>query len=340
MPAMCASSNILEPSEANIQYCADLLRSDHLVAVPTETVYGLAGNSFSEAAVRKIFQTKGRPLIDPLISHFAEAEAAFECVESNTEAKLLAQSLWPGPLTMVLPKKPIVPDLVTAGLPSAAIRVPAHPVFRKLLAQLDFPLAAPSANPFGYVSPTRASHVAVTLGDRVTAILDAGPCSHGIESTIIDLRVPSSPRILRPGPIPAGVIAAILKIPEVSLLEATPTSGPQLAPGMLSKHYSPKASIRILPHGESAHAALSVPDNLRTAIIFNQRPAQLPDTSADLFWLSESDDLEAVARNFFHLLQKCDQAGYDQLIVEAAPDQELGLAINDRLRRAAAKASL
>lgn len=337
MPLMCDFSNILEPTEANILHCAQLLRRDELVAVPTETVYGLAGNSFSETAVRKIFQTKGRPLIDPLISHFVDKASAFDCVEANEESALLADHFWPGPLTMVLPKKPIIPDLVTAGLPSAAIRVPEHPIFRNLLGQIEFPLAAPSANPFGYVSPTRASHVAATLGDRIAAILDAGPCSHGIESTIVDLRKPGSPRILRPGPISAQMLSEILKVDIPSSSQASVPEGPQAAPGLLSKHYSPKATIRILPHGSIAEWEAPAQTDQRTAIIFNQRPALASASAADIFWLAETNDLEAVARNFFHLIQKCDQAGYEYLIVESAPENGIGIAINDRLRRAAAK---
>lgn len=335
---MTDAAQILELNEDNLTRCASLLREDRLVAVPTETVYGLAGNSLSEHAAHQIFTVKGRPLIDPLISHFYDTAAAFSHVRANADARRLADAFWPGPLTLVLPKGPRIPDLVTAGLPSAAVRVPAHPAMRRLLARIDFPLAAPSANPFGYVSPTRAEHVATTLGSRLAAILDAGPCQHGIESTIVDLREQGNAKLLRPGPIDTDALEATLGQPVAgSSGPATGDRSAQTAPGMLSKHYSPNATIEIRPHGAPLASPKPDDQNPATALIFNQRPTPMPASKEPVFWLSEGGNLSEIGQNFFHLLQQCDQMGCTRLIVEAAPEGGVGTAINDRLRRAAAK---
>ena len=335
---MLSAGKILELNSANLDYCARSLRDNHLVAIPTETVYGLAGNSLSESAVRKIFSVKGRPLIDPLISHFFSASAAFDHVIENPGARKLAETFWPGPLTIILPKKPTIPDLVTAGLPSAAIRVPAHPALRDLLRRLDFPLAAPSANPFGYVSPTRPDHVSMTLGSKITAILDGGVCQHGIESTIIDLRDEKTPKILRPGPISAQTLSETLdtRVRVDSAADRADDSA-LISPGMLKKHYSPKPKIEVRRLGEALPVEIHAFPEERTAIILNSKPGTTAKITDNIFWLSETSDLELIARNFFHLIQKCDQQGYARLIVEESPNEGIGIAINDRLHRAAAK---
>ena len=317
----------LKSDPSAVKECAALLRSDELIAVPTETVYGLAGNALSGQAVRKIFDVKGRPLIDPLITHFKDAAHAFSYVQYSSPAETLAAAFWPGPLTLVLNKLPDIPDLVTAGLSSAAIRVPNQPTMQALLRELDFPLAAPSANPFGYVSPTRAEHVARTLGSKISAILDGGHCQHGIESTIIDLREPQMPRILRPGPISAKQIEIVLGC----RIDSSPNSsaqGAQTSPGQLSKHYSPRAKIEIVEHGE-----LKPPFREGAAIIANKKPPA--NGLKNLYWLSENGDLEEIAKNFFALIQKLDRMQYTSLIVEAALHEGIGIALNDRLRRAA-----
>jgi L-threonylcarbamoyladenylate synthase len=298
------------------------------VAVPTETVYGLAGNALSEKAVRKIFNVKGRPLIDPLITHFKSASAAFAHVHGSDAAEALAAEFWPGPLTMVLAKTPIIPDLVTSGLRSAAVRVPSQPLMLALLKILDFPLAAPSANPFGYVSPTRPEHVAQTLGSKIAAILDGGPCLHGIESTVLDMRNPRAPRILRPGPICPAAIEAILGR-KVDTPQDSQPEGAQISPGQLTKHYSPKTKIKIVANGQ-LHFSLQKGE----AIIANRKPAIT--TQDHVYWLSEDGELEELARNFFDLIQKLDRMHYTCLTIEAAPDVGIGIAYNDRLRRAAA----
>jgi L-threonylcarbamoyladenylate synthase len=262
-----------------------------------------------------------------LITHFGSASAAFSHVIASDTAEKLASEFWPGPLTLVLDKLPVIPDLVTAGLSSAAIRVPNQPLLQALLQNLDFPLAAPSANPFGYVSPTRPEHVAQTLGSRIQAILDGGSCEHGLESTVLDLRNPKRPQLLRPGPICAeeleGLIGSKLHQP------ANPTANSaQVSPGQLTKHYSPKTKIVILEHGQIK----PVPSN-GEAIMVNQKPAT--SVQEHVYWLSEDGDLTTIARNFFDLLQKLDRMGYSKILVESASEQGLGIAVNDRLLRAA-----
>lgn len=325
---MTEHANILNGDSQALETCAALLRNDELVAVPTETVYGLAGNALSEKAVRKIFHVKGRPLIDPLITHFKSADAAFSHVRGSNLAELLAAEFWPGPLTMVLEKMPSIPDLVTAGLSSAAVRVPKQAIIRALLQKLDFPLAAPSANPFGYVSPTRPEHVAQTLGPKIGAILDGGSSQHGIESTVVDLRNDGKIRILRPGPICAEEIESLLgrKILQGEGFSSTEVA--QTSPGQLAKHYSPATTIEIVAHGQ-----LEFSHREGVATIANKRPIGIEQD--DVYWLSEKGELVEVARNFFDTILKLDRMNYSKIVIEAAPQEGLGVALNDRLRRAA-----
>jgi len=324
---MSFQAEILAPSEANLERVADYLRGGQVVGVPTETVYGLAGNALDEAAVRKIFEVKGRPLIDPLIVHFSSLQAATKHAIFNDRALELVERFWPGALTLVLAKKPSIPDLVTAGMPSVAIRVPGHPVFHSLLEKLDFPLAAPSANPFGYVSPTLAEHVQATLGERIPAILDGGACQHGVESTIVDLRDPDTPKILRPGPISAealGILSATITS------SAKDDASAQSAPGMLTQHYSPRTPITLFNHGSQPRDSAE-----NEAVIFNAKPETI--IGSDVFWLSENGDLNEIAHNLFMLIQKLDAGSYARIHVERAAAYEIGVAVNDRLTRAAAK---
>lgn len=325
---MAPREYILNASPQSIEECAELLRKDELVAVPTETVYGLAGNALSEVAVRKIFNVKGRPLIDPLITHFKDADAAFSHVLRSDLAEALAREFWPGPLTLVLDKMPTIPDLVTAGLNSAAVRVPRQPQMQALLQTLDFPLAAPSANPFGYVSPTLPGHVAQTLGPKIAAILDGGSCQHGIESTVLDLRDSGNIRLLRPGPICAEAIESLLGRKVIQAQASNSTRGAQTSPGQLTKHYSPKTKIEIVEHGRLEFFAQK-----GTATVANKRPVGMEQD--DIYWLSESGDLAELSKNFFATIQKLDRMGYKKFIIEAAPQRGLGVALNDRLRRAA-----
>lgn len=323
---MHSSCERLLPSEENLLRCAGFLKDGEVIGLPTETVYGLAGNALNEASVRKIFEVKGRPLIDPLIVHFDSAESAAKHVLLNDRARELATRFWPGALTIVLPKKASIPDMVTAGLPSVAIRVPAHPVFRSLLRRIDFPLAAPSANPFGYVSPTCAAHVQKTLGHRICAVLDGGASQYGVESTIADLRDPDRPKILRPGP----VSAAELGFQNVDAPSRAADREAQTAPGMLTQHYSPHTRIELFAHAtEPAHV------DSGAAVIYNAKPPMGPGPNH--FWLSEDGQLDVVARNLFMLIQKLDAGDYTRLHIEMAPDVGIGSAVNDRLSRAAAK---
>ncbi|CAA6679482.1 MULTISPECIES: L-threonylcarbamoyladenylate synthase [unclassified Lentimonas] len=328
------SSKVLETNTANLDLCAELLRSGEVVGMPTETVYGLAGNALNEASVRKIFDVKGRPLIDPLIVHFSNLEDAEIHIESSDSVRELAAAFWPGPLTMVVPKKGSIPDIVTAGLPSVAIRVPQHPTFRSILERLDFPLAAPSANPFGYVSPTLANHVAHTLGSRIQAVLDGGSCAYGLESTIIDLRTPKAPIILRHGPITEAQINETLNV-QVATKTATSDDGSaQSAPGLLTKHYSPNTRVTLLPHGQAI--TCNTAPSRSIALIANKKP-EWHTGQPNIFWLSESGDLNDIAHNLFELIQRLDQQNFEQMWIEQADHIGLGQAINDRLCRAAAK---
>lgn len=325
---MTHACKILQASAENIDLCVNLLRYGAVIGVPTETVYGLAGNALKGESVRKIFEVKGRPLLDPLIVHFSSIEQAEAHVEFNERARALAAQFWPGALTLVLPKKDTISDLVTAGLPSVAVRVPGHPIFRSLLERLDFPLAAPSANPFGYVSPTLAEHVAATLGDRILAVLDGGACEHGVESTIVDLRKPDAPMILRPGPLSAEQLG----MQNVGVeLKQTSNKSAQPAPGMLTLHYSPNTPITLFRHGERPSYVQQ-----SEAVLYNTKPAT-DKLAENTFWLSESGDLTEIAHNLFMLIQKLDVRGYTQLQVERAEDVDIGIAVNDRLSRAAAK---
>ena len=330
MPKLC---NLYSPTAANIKLCANLLRGGDVVGVPTETVYGLAGNALSHDCAHKIFNVKGRPLIDPLIVHFADTAAAKIHIVNNDAIDKLAAVFWPGPLTMVVGKRASIPDLITAGLPSVAIRVPQHPVFRKLLQQVDFPLAAPSANPFGYVSPTLASHVQRTLGNKIKAILDGGPCNFGLESTIVDLRDPARPAILRHGPITQEQLSQAL---DQLVADHSFTAGEnqaQSAPGQLSKHYSPNAQVQLLSAEE---IKTTTPPDSHCAHIWLSKPCS-QDITPHIYWLSESSALDEIAHNLFELIQRLDQQGYSTLKIEFAPNIGIGQAINDRLRRAAAK---
>ena len=321
----------LPPTDASLRRCAELLRDGHPVAVPTETVYGLAADARNEDAVRRIFEVKGRPLIDPLIVHCADPGAVRAYATAPPGLDRLATAFWPGPLTVVLPKKDTIPGLVTAGLPSVAIRIPAHPLFRRLLETFGGPLAAPSANPFGYVSPTRAAHVTRTLGTRIGAVLDGGPCEHGVESTILDLRTPERPRILREGPVDRVALGDVLGTPVEAAAHTTETGDrPAVSPGQLDRHYSPRTRIRLFGPGEPPPP---VSDGDATVRI------RKPDTDATgdaVFWLSEDGDLATAARNLYDLLQRLDARGYHCLHVERPENTGIGRALNDRLTRAAA----
>ena len=311
-----------------------MLANGGIVALPTETVYGLAANARDPIACRRIFEIKGRPFLDPLIVHVPDLEGAAKLAYMNPEAEFLASEFWPGPLTIVLPRKLEVPDIVTAGLPSVALRMSRHPLLQEVLRCSGLALAAPSANPFGYVSPTRAEHVLNTLGDKVEHLLDGGNCEIGIESTIIDLRDGDSPTLLRPGAITQDMLSHVLNREVRAEYSARGESEKEAvpAPGLLDRHYSPATPLILFSPGETP-----VPHSGgKAAVVFftkRESPA-LPEHSS-AFWLTEDGEAEEAARQLFHLMQQLDAQGFAAIYMEMAPESGLGPAINDRLRKAA-----
>lgn len=304
---------------------AQLLKQGKLVAIPTETVYGLAGNAFDKESVLSIFETKNRPQFDPLIVHSSGAEWVKEHVaEIPSVARTLMDEFWPGPMTLVLPKKPIVPDLVTSGLDNVAVRVPSHPMTQDLLRMLDFPLAAPSANPFGYVSPTTAQHVQDQLGDRIDYILDGGPTTVGLESTIIGFE-DGKPMVFRLGGLSIDVIEDIIGKVEVSLNQS---SDPK-APGMLKSHYAPGKPLYFGNPGE----IITKFEGKRIGFLgFMTRLEFLPPDRQLL--LSPRGDFHEAAVNLFAFMREFEKFPVDLILAEKLPEIGLGKAINDRLRRA------
>jgi len=304
-----------------------LLHANELVAIPTETVYGLAGNAFSDVAVAKIFAAKNRPAFDPLIVHTSHYERITELVlDIPSPAQKLAAAFMPGPITLLLPKRERIPDIVTAGSTIVAVRVPDHPLTLQLLRALDFPLAAPSANPFGYISPTRAGHVARQLGDRISYILDGGPCAVGLESTIVGFPE-GQPTVFRKGGIAVEDIEA--QIGPVQVREHS-SSNPQ-APGMLKSHYAPGVPVLLgdIPQLLEQHAGKRI-----GLLTFQNQYKEVPEEHQVV--LSSAGDLTEAARHLFSGLRYLDQLPLDLIIAEPVPERGLGRAINDRLRRAAA----
>jgi L-threonylcarbamoyladenylate synthase len=291
-------------------------------------VYGLAGNALNEQAVLRIFEVKKRPSFDPLIVHiYGVDEVEKYALSFPPKLAVLAQAFWPGPLTLLLPKKGIVPDLVTSGLDRVALRVPAHPLARTLLKALPFPLAAPSANPFGYISPTTAMHVQAQLGQHIPYILDGGTCSVGLESTIVG-QEEEDVVLYRLGGISPESIRAVIGPVRIMLNESSNPS----APGMLKSHYAPRVPLRLCSL-EEMHQ-VSGPGR-PGAITFREEPA-IPGIHVQLHLSAQGDMLEA-ARNLFAALRHMDASGLDFILAEPVPNEGLGQAINDRLRRAAAE---
>jgi len=322
----------------DIHEAARLLRAGQVVAIPTETVYGLAANAFDEAAVLSVFQVKRRPSFDPLIVHIARRSDLDRLVgDLPPGAEALMAAFWPGPLTLVLPKGRAVPDLVTSGLDTVGIRMPAHPIAQALLQELDFPLAAPSANPFGYVSPTTARHVADQLGDRIPYILDGGPCVVGIESTIIgwalgaDDRTPDTAQpgrwvLYRPGGIPTTRIEEV--IGRVPVPQKQKNVLP-MAPGMMESHYAPHKPL----HVGNVTALLTEHGSGRSGVLsFSTRYDAMMNEV-----LSPAGDLNEAARHLFAALRRLDAIDCAVILAEHFPEEGLGSAINDRLLRASFK---
>jgi L-threonylcarbamoyladenylate synthase len=334
---------IFRPSAINLARLAAILRRGDLVGVPSETVYGLAADALNPSACAKIFAAKGRPTTDPLIVHLASADDLGRVARSNPAALALAAAFWPGPLTLVLPKLAVVPDLVSAGLSTVAVRVPAHPVFRRLIRLSGCPLAAPSANPFGYISPTSAAHVRDGLtGTSLRAVLDGGECLVGVESTIVDLTNPSRPRLLRPGGLNAAAIERVLGQKLVRPRRKTISIGVAApAPGMLSRHYSPRTPLILHKRLEVREAAALAPDEV---CLLLRRPASAEFkrlstvTLRRIRWLSERGELTEMAKNLFATLRILDGEGWRRIHAARVPSVDgLAPAINDRLERAAAR---
>lgn len=317
----------------DIQLAKTLLEQGNVVGIPTETVYGLAGNALDEDAVLKIFEVKKRPAFDPLIIHVPSLDQLSRYVlDIPAPARQLAELFWPGPLTLLLPKRTLIPDLVTSGLSTVAVRMPNHPLTLELLQSLDFPLAAPSANPFGYISPTTAQHVADQLGADVSYILDGGPCGIGIESTIIGFEE-EQPVIYRLGGMATEQIEAVVGKVKI---RSHSTANPK-APGMLSSHYAPRKPLILLPsHYASDGSRLSL-EGLSDvgALVFKEPLAGIPIENQRI--LSPSGNMNEAAKNLFAYLRYLDQSAIDMIYAESLPDEGLGRAINDRLRRAAAR---
>lgn len=302
-----------------------LLQAGELVALPTETVYGLAANAFDAEAALKIFEVKRRPSFDPLIVHTSSLDKVDDFVAHiPAEACKLAEAFWPGPLTLLLSKKSNIPGVVTSGLPKVAVRIPRHPLALQLLKELEFPLAAPSANPFGYISPTTARHVEEQLGDRIPYILDGGPCEVGVESTIIGFEG-NKTIIYRLGGMSVEELEPFCS--EIKLMPHS-SSNPQ-APGQLKSHYAPRIPLTIgnitemLPrYDKSEVAVLSFRDGY-------------PEVKN--FILSPAGDLKEAAQHLFKALRELDKMPVKHILAEQVPDYGLGRAINDRLARAAAR---
>lgn len=309
-------------SADRIEDAARSLRAGEVVAFPTETVYGLGGDATSDLAVARIFDAKGRPRFNPLITHVPDLATARTLAVFDARAEQIAERFWPGPLSLVLPRASRCPVslLASAGLDTLAIRMPAHPIAHALLRATGRPLAAPSANRSGRVSPTRAADVLAELEGRIAAVLDGGPCQVGIESTVLDLGG-TTPTLLRPGGITREALEAVIgPVATTSVTDAAPRS-----PGMLESHYAPERPLRLVAHDcRPGEALLAL------------GPGSAPEGFREIRWLSRSGDLTEAAANLFASLRALDRPDVAGIAVMPIPEHGLGAAINDRLRRAAA----
>ncbi|MCC5789333.1 MAG: threonylcarbamoyl-AMP synthase [Opitutales bacterium] len=338
-------TRLLSPTDAHLDLCAEALERGELVAIPTETVYGLAANAFNEEACRNIFAVKGRPLGDPLILHLAENYSVTEIARETDLFNRLRKVFWPGPVTFVLEKSPRIAPLLTAGLSSVAIRCPAHPVTKGLLRRCPFPVAAPSANPFGYISPTTAQHVEASLGGKLPYILDGGSAEVGLESTILDVRDPHKIRILRYGSIDLTTLQktagdVTLELPRERPHEDPADNSPREAPGTLWRHYSPRKPLHLFATRKQLEEILPTPK--KYSFLFHTRPSEdffSGETNAQttFHWLSENGDQEEMGRNLYACLRTLDASSSDEIWAETIPPGPLSKALNDRLVRAAAK---
>jgi L-threonylcarbamoyladenylate synthase len=333
------------PDATAIARAAVVLQRGGLVAFPTETVYGLGAHALDRIAVRRIFEAKGRPANDPLIVHVSSIDELPPLVAAvPSDVHRLAERFWPGPLTVVLPRSPLVPDEVTAGLRTVAVRVPANTVAQALMKAARLPIAAPSANLFSRPSPTKADHVLQDLDGRIDMVLDAGPTLVGVESTVLDLSH-DVPTVLRPGAVTLEMLHDAL--PHVRMREAiVPMSAdePMPSPGLLSRHYSPQAPVTLY-EGEPSAVIARLDRDARDAAGAGTRVGiiaadedQLVDVIAHVVRLGPQDDLAVVAARLYAALRELDAAGVDLILVRSFPEASgLGIAIRDRLRRAAGR---
>ncbi len=315
------------PDGAVVRAAAEILRRGGLVAIPTETVYGLAAHALDAAAVAKIFAAKGRPSNNPLIVHVADVGAARALASSwPVAADALAARFWPGPLTVVVPRAAHVPDVVTASGPTVAIRIPAHPVALAILREAGIPLAAPSANPSNAISPTTARHVADGLGDRVDLIVDGGPCAGGLESTVVHLGS-DPPTLLRPGLVTVAELEAA-----IGPVRRTAATGEVLAsPGMLAKHYAPRAALEVARDDRARVAELATAGERVAWLAFDA--SSIPD--GDVIAVTMPVDPPAYSARLYASLHEADARGATRIVVAEPPDDDAWLAVRDRLRRAA-----
>ncbi|MGB4056654.1 MAG: L-threonylcarbamoyladenylate synthase [Alphaproteobacteria bacterium] len=323
---------LVAATDETIVRAAEILKKGGIVAMPTETVYGLAGNALDGRAVARIFEAKGRPQFNPLISHFADKADVALHVVMDARGEALAQAFWPGPMTLILKRRAEsgISELATAGLDTVAVRVPAHPVAQKLIKLCGFPLVAPSANASGTISPTAPAHVAESLGDKADMILAAGACSVGLESTVVDLS-DGVPVILRPGAVTAEDISRVLG--EDVAYESGDAAKPK-SPGLLLKHYAPSIPLRLNAIDLNPGEALLGFGSIRFMGVKGGGAAMnLSDSMRRN--LSDEGDLHAAAANLFRMMRELDRPEYQGIAVMPIPDVGLGIAINDRLKRAA-----
>lgn len=313
----------------DIIQAAHLLKKDEIVAIPTETVYGLAGNIYSEKAILKIFELKKRPLYNPLIVHIQSVEDLDQvALEVPEKAKLLAEKFWPGPLTMVLKKQKHISDLITAGKDTVAVRVPNHALTLALLRELEFPVAAPSANPFGSISPTTAQHVATYFGSSLDFVLDGGACAKGIESTIIGFEG-TQPILYRAGSTTVEAIEAVVG----PLKIFTKDDVAPIAPGMLTKHYAPTTQTVVT---DSIEKTIQEYSHQKIGVLAFSKAYDHPSIQYQVV-LSDTQNLEEAASKLYACLHDLDAQPLDIILVENVPNEGLGIAINDKLARASAK---
>ena len=319
---------------AAVQRAAELLRAGEVVALPTETVYGLAASALDARAVARIFHVKGRPAHNPIIVHVASLAMAKRCVATwPALAGTLAKAFWPGPLTLVLPRARVIPGVITAGGPTVGVRWPRHPFIQAVIRECGFPLAAPSANPANRLSPTNAAHVRKYLGDKLRLIVDGGPAQVGIESTVLDISV-SPPRLLRPGMIPEPALLAVIRELVVGAREGSEVLK---SPGLLRRHYSPKARLVVWSWKDQAELeSLRAKCGVRSSKVHVVAHTRIPSATGLGGVSVIPHDAAAFARAIYAALHQCDEAGAELIVVEALPDAPEWKGIADRLRRAAA----